>query len=371
MSAKKSTIRLSFESKDRALSLLKTLIRSRYFPEVLPNSAELSRLLRIPKTSLDYSLECYQSDGLIEPKPDKSGYVYRPHKNPPLGQVFFVVNRDILRGWYSLFQDWLIGVEDVLFEEGYETRVLTHFSSPLEKRDRLLATRKQGAMGFVLVSQVEKVVIESIVQAKIPSVTLGNFTIHQQDIGCVCSDNRSGVEKLISHLREEGHTRIAMYVNGLNFHDGFRERFAAYQHGLRQQGLEAWMELVFYELHSEVTARRAAEIFYGLTHRPSAIICGSDREAFELMAELRHLQIDVPAQVSVVGFDNNHYGRILEPPLTTVDICSIHMGRVAGNYLLNEMQEAQLPVKILLPTELILRSSTQSPTSCKTAPHPV
>jgi LacI family transcriptional regulator len=215
-------------------------------------------------------------------------------------------------------------------------------------------------MGLVLASRVEPAVIESVVKARIPSVVLGNSTINQQDLGCVCTDNRSGIEKLFRHLMTEGHTRIAMYVSGLNFHDGFRERFIAYQQSMRQNGLDAWMDLVFYEPHSEVTARRAAEIFYGLPTRPTAILCGSDREAFELIAELRHLPVEVPGQVSVVGFDNNHYGQILEPPITTIDIYSSQMGRVAGNYLLNEMQAPQLPVKILLPTELIVRSSTKS-----------
>jgi DNA-binding LacI/PurR family transcriptional regulator len=360
MPLKKDTVRLSFDSKDRALSLLKTLIRTRYFPDSLPGSAELSRLLRIPKTSIEYALECYVTDDLIGPKPNKAGFDYHPNTNHAAGEVLFVVNTDILRGWYSLFQDWLIGLEQVLFEEGYETRVLSDFTSPLDKIDRLFEARERGVMGMVLASRVENVVIESVVQAKIPSVILGNSTINQQEIGCVCTDNASGIDKMVHHLLTEGHNRIAMYVNGLNFHDGFRERFTAYQHCMRQHGQEAWMDLVFYEPHSEVTARRAAEIFYGLTTRPTAIICGSDREAFELVAELRHLHIEVPKQVSVVGFDNNHYGRILEPPITTIDIFSAQMGRVAGNYLLNEMQAAQLPVKILLPTELIIRSSTQS-----------
>jgi len=372
----KDTIRLSFDSKDRALSLLKTLIRTRYFPAGLPNSAELSRLLRIPRTSIDYALECYVSDALIKAKPGKSGYSYCPHATPTSGGVLFVVNTDILRGWYSLFQDWLIGLEQTLFEEGYETRVLSDFSSPLEKIDRIFEAREQGVMGLILASRVEPAVIESVVKARIPSVILGNSTINQQDLGCVCTDNRSGIEKLLRHLMAEGHSRIAMYVNGLSFHDGFRERFTAYQHGLRQNGMEALMDLVFYEPHTEVTARRAAEIFYGLPTRPTAILCSSDREAFELIAELKHLRIEVPKEVSVVGFDNNHYGQILDPPITTIDIYSSQMGRVAGNYLLNEMQAAQLPVKILLPTELILRSSTRSSTSppkgkTETAPTPV
>ncbi|NJK90619.1 MAG: LacI family transcriptional regulator [Blastochloris sp.] len=371
MTPKKTTARLSFDSKDRALALLRCLIRSRYFPHALPNSAELSRLLRIPRSSLDYALQCHISDALIEPNLQGSVHHYLPPANHAMGKILFVVNTDILRGWYSLFQDWLIGVEEVLHAEGYDTAVLSGFTSPRHKVEQILEAREHGCMGVVLASHTEPLVVEAVLKHQIPAILLGNATIHQQDIGCVCSDNEAGMHKLIDHLLQEHHRRIALYINGLNFHHGFQQRFSAYQHYLRQHGLEPCLDLVFYEAHHEMTARRAAELFYGMTHRPTAIICGSDREAFELVAELRHLKMEVPSQVSVVGFDNNHYGQILDPPITTIDIYSTQMGRVAANYLLNEMQAPQMPVKILLPTDLIPRASTRPLSSKKTTRSPL
>jgi LacI family transcriptional regulator len=357
MSPQKVTMRLSTDTKERALSLLRCLIRSHYFKPEIPSPAELSRLLRIPKTSIDFSLTCLVSDGLLK----KNGpSVFQPNPEPTqnLGEVLFVVNTDILRGWYSLFQDWYMGAEEVLHQEGYQVRLLSDFKSSSEKMEKILEARKNGVMGLLLASHTEPQVIEQIVQTSIPSVILGNSTISQEELTCICTDNRTGMSKVLDYLWELSHRRIAIYVNGLNFHDGFRERFQGYQHWMQQHGLEAQMDLVFYEPHTELISRRAAELFYGMSSKPSAIVCGSDREAFELIAELRHLGIDVPRQVSIVGFDNNHYGQVLDPPITTLDICSRQMGRVAANCLLNEMQASQLPVKILLPTELIVRAST-------------
>ncbi|MDZ4788220.1 MAG: substrate-binding domain-containing protein [Blastochloris sp.] len=355
---KKDTARLSFDSKERALSLLRTLIRSRYIAEVLPSAAELSRILRIPKTAIDYSLEELTKQRLIEARTGEIGYHYIQRANPPSGEVILVVNRDILRGWYSLILDWMIGVEETLFEEGYELRAYSGFHSAQEKMAKIAEARHHGCMGVVLPNHVEPQVIAQLVRDKIPAVTLGNATLNQEEIGCICSDNRAGMEKLLAHLFSENHKRIAMYVTGLNVHDGYRERFLTYQQVMRQHGQDTCLDMVFYDNHTERSARRAAEIYYGLTTKPTAIVCGSDREAFELVSELHHLKIEVPKHVSVVGFDNNHFGQMLEPPMTTIDIYSSQMGRVAANYLLNEMQTPQLPVKILLPTELIVRGST-------------
>ena len=128
---------------------------------------------------------------------------------------------------------------------------------------------------------------------------------------------------------------------------------------MRQNGLEPRLDLAFKEAHNEISARKAAEILYGLPTNPSVVICTCDSEAFELVAALKHLEVDVPRHISVTGFDNNHFGQILEPAMTTIDIFAVEMGRVAANYMLNEMQVRQMPVKILLPTQLIVRNSVK------------
>jgi DNA-binding LacI/PurR family transcriptional regulator len=170
-------------------------------------------------------------------------------------------------------------------------------------------------------------------------------------------NNRLGIEKIIRFLTSQNHTEIGYYTVGLEYHGGFRERYYAYQYSMNQRGLASRLEMAQSEAHSEISAKRAAEIFYGLSKRPSVVVCGSDREAYELATELKHLGIEVPHQVGVTGFDNNHYGQILEPAMTTIDISAVEMGRVAANYLLNEMQMRQMPIKIELPTELIARNS--------------
>ncbi len=357
---KKDTIKLSYGAKDRAASLLRSLTRARYFGDHLPAEPELSRRLRIPRSSLTLALHRLAAEGYLRPA-DNDTWFYPGwvHQNPA-GRIVFAINIDLLEGWHGIFQDWLIGFEHVMAEEGYETVLAESFKSVPDKLGILQAHREQGVMGMVLASYVEPEIRQFVVQTSTPAVILGNAVVHQEEIGAVCSDNRAGIEKVIDFLVLENHRKIGFYATGLSFHDGFRERYASYKNHMRELDLEPRTELTFNEPHTELSARKAAEIYISQTDKPTAVMCATDRDAFELTAALKHVGITVPKDVSVSGFDNSHYSGILEPPMTTVDIFGLDMGRVAANYLLNEMQAPQLPVRIQLPTGLVVRQSVKT-----------
>lgn len=367
-SSKKATVKLSFSDKDRAIALLRTLARLRYFGTSFPSEAELSRLLRIPRSSLTLGFANLEAEQLIHKSAAGLWQTRAWQDQKPLGQIGFVVNTDIIKGWYSLFQDWLMGFEHTMSDEGYETVLLSGFANFRDKIEKIALQRERGMMAVALASHAETELLDYIGNAAIPAVLLGNARIHHEGMGCVCTDNRIGMAKVVDHLVQNNHHDIAFYGTGLSFHEGCRERLAAYQSNMRQYGLEPRSEWVFHEPHHELSARRAAELYHTRNAKPTAFACATDREAFELVAELRHLKIEVPRDVSVVGFDNNHFAQMLEPAMTTVDIYAYEMGRVAANYLLNEMQAPQMPVKILLPADLVVRVSVSALKSAKNGP---
>jgi DNA-binding LacI/PurR family transcriptional regulator len=354
----RETIRLSFETRDRALAILRTLVRTRYFGGQIPSELELSRLLRLPKSSITLAMERLESDHYVAAAPRREFFSYGSRvQEAKSGSIAFVVNSDPLRGWYNLFADFLVGFESVMADENYAVSLATGFESPRQKIEAIGKLRAHGAMGVAFASYLERSVLRHVVEQQIPSVILGNATLYQEEIGCICSDNRTGMQKIIRHFLDQNHRSIAFYSCGLARHDGFRERYETYQHEMRTAGLEPVSTLAFSEQHNETMAAQAAEKLLALDDIPSAIACSCDREAFELVAALQHHGVRVPQQISVSGFDNNHYGHVIEPALTTVDIYSADMGRIAANYLLNEMQGPQLPVKLMVPTKLIQRNS--------------
>lgn len=359
-SHKKDTVKLSFDQKARALAVLKALIRSNYFGDHIPEDAALSRMLRIPRSSLLVAINTLTAQDIIRASASGDGWdVVRNAKVDTMGKVAFVVNTDALSGWQSLFQDWLIGFEEVMYQERYDVQMLYGFSSVGEKLQAITKFRADGGMGCVLASRTEPAVRKLVLESEIPALILGNATLHDEDLGTICSDNSAGIHKAVNFLIERNHRNISMYVTGLSVHHGYDERYNAYQRAMRQHHLAAHSELAFSEAHNDLTARRAADVVLRMKNRPTAIICASEREAYELVSELRHLEIKVPEDISIMGFNNNYFGTLLDPPMTTIDIYAANMGQIAANYLLNEMQAPQLPIKILTPTELIIRSSVR------------
>ncbi len=74
-----------------------------------------------------------------------------------------------------------------------------------------------------------------------------------------------------------------------------------------------------------------------LEQRPTAVVCGNDVLAMGALIECRALGIAVPAQVSIVGFDNLEFAAHLDPPLTTVDVPATEMGARAADFLVSRL----------------------------------
>ena len=359
--SRKDTVRLTFDSRDRALPIVRSLIRSRYFGAEIPPAQEISRLLHLPLPAIRLAMDFLVTSKLIQHNGSAQTYSYGSwFQEARLGQVGFILNPDLIRGWYSTFLEYFMGFEHAMAEENYEVTLASHFKSTAEKQQTLTSLRDHGAMGFAFASDLEPEILQFVSDQKIPAILLGNAVLRQEQIGCVCTDNRGGIRKVMEHLFAMEHQRIAFYGNNLLRHEGFSERYHSYQQEMRNAGFQPISSLIQMDAHNEFSARKAAETFSLLQQMPTAIVCATDRDAFELLSEFRRMGIVVPEQVSLVGFDNNHHSQVIDPAITSVEIYAEQMGRVAANYLLNEMIYPQLPVHIEVPTLLVPRHSVRS-----------
>ncbi|HEY3438443.1 MAG TPA: LacI family DNA-binding transcriptional regulator [Actinotalea sp.] len=174
----------------------------------------------------------------------------------------------------------------------------------------------------------------------------------------VVTDNPRGMRRAAEHLGELGHASIT-YVAGpeASWADGVRWR------ALREAGLEL-------ELHSrrvgpfEPTVdggrRAAAELMDNL---PTAVVAYNDLMAIGMMLAFAAVGVRVPADVSVIGFDNILPAELVSPGLTTVAAPLRSMGSTSVNNLLAIIRGAlhRSEAAFLLPTRLVVRASTAAP----------
>ena len=174
----------------------------------------------------------------------------------------------------------------------------------------------------------------------------------------VLIDNQGASQDAVEHLIGLGHKRIA-HISGpvpevMSIHrrDGYRKAMAA-------SGLaipDGYEPVGDYLLH---TGQRLCQELFELPQPPTAIFVANDEMAFGVIHQLRKLGLDVPGDVSVVGFDDLFLSEAFYPPLTTVSQPRTEIGRAAMTMLLDMLTGGPTPRKpAVLPTTLKIRGTT-------------
>ena len=103
----------------------------------------------------------------------------------------------------------------------------------------------------------------------------------------------------------------------------------------------------------------AARILLDLPTPPTAVLASNDVSALAVLEVARERNLQVPGDLSVVGFDDIPEAAHVHPPLTTMRQPLEEMGRVAASALLGIMHAPnRVPERLELPTELVIRGST-------------
>jgi DNA-binding LacI/PurR family transcriptional regulator len=191
-------------------------------------------------------------------------------------------------------------------------------------------------------------------------------------------DDRAGAAAAARHLVELGHRRIAIVTYGLVGDYGVfdelavdglanteRDRLLGWQQPLHDAGIKPTYIRLPHADSYELGVRATQQVVE-LTPRPTAVLCFSDAIARGLLAGLENAGVRVPADVSVVGFDDSPLAARTRPALTTVRQDVTAKGTAAARSLLTAIERAKSGKDgrvrhILLPTELVVRDSTARP----------
>jgi DNA-binding LacI/PurR family transcriptional regulator len=179
----------------------------------------------------------------------------------------------------------------------------------------------------------------------------------------VASDDLQGCRLAVEHLAALGHRRIALLEGRREPNPLLRE--AAFRQAMGDYGLAVVEDEVIYgEWNEAQTAQAITGLFQPGRDRPTALLCSAG-DAFAAVAirSLRRIGLQVPANVSVVGYSDLLLATCVDPPLTTIAQPFQQMGRSAVSHLLALVEgRAEAPreagVNILLPTRLVVREST-------------
>ncbi|HVO41506.1 MAG TPA: substrate-binding domain-containing protein, partial [Aggregatilineales bacterium] len=178
----------------------------------------------------------------------------------------------------------------------------------------------------------------------------------------VSVDDYGGARQAVSHLLDLGHRSIG-YLGAGNRPRSNRLRLEAYCETLTGAGIQVrdgWVKTAppDHRFHSEDVTDGTLLLPSLLDQGISAVFCYNDMIAVGALLACRELGILVPAQLSIVGFDDIELAQYVTPPLTTIYQPKMTLGQVAMEMLLDLMANRPVEDKVL-PTELVRRLSTE------------
>ncbi len=266
------------------------------------------------------------------------------------------------------FSSILSGIAEVMSEAGYS--VLINDTTPLAQDDHRFPefASKRHVDGLIVLDGLldQEALLDRGPPQTRPPVVFACEWCDRIDRPRVIIDNVAASRAAVDHLLSLGHTRIG-HVSGPPGNVLTTARLDGAKAAMAAKGLamdKVWIYPGDFSLESGV---RAAETWLAADNRPTAVFCSSDVMAIGFIGELMRRGVDVPAAVSVVGFDDLDMAAHFVPALTTVHQPRRDIGRAAARMLLKRMklppaerQEGPAPHEVM-PTELVVRESTQAP----------
>ncbi|MBX8467106.1 LacI family DNA-binding transcriptional regulator, partial [Deinococcus sp. RIT780] len=270
-----------------------------------------------------------------------------------------VIVTDILNPFHATLAK---GIQDAADRHGYVAFLFNSDEDPTKERRALDTLRGHLPQGLILVpTSGAREHLKAM--PDLPVVELDRVTGHP-DATTVTTDNAGGGAAATQHLIELGHTRIGMIVGQQDISTA-TQRHDAYRATLEAAGLTYDPALVLPGNHREDDGYRAAMRLLSLPpdRRPTALFVGNNEMTVGAVLAARALNLHIPEDLSIVGFDDSRWAQTMTPPLTVVAQPAYDLGVQACEQLLRLLSHAgeRTPARVQLPTTLIIRHSTGPP----------
>lgn len=221
--------------------------------------------------------------------------------------------------------------------------------------------QEQTIGGILLVGTADPAVLAAFSQ-HVPNLILVDNRDETGTFESVVSDGFGGACLATRYLMSLGHRRIGFLLPEEGVAT-FNDRLRGYRCALFESGHTPDPALVFGAASSDEEQREILTAFLARPERPTAVVAANDQNALHLMRACRDLGLRVPADLSIIGFDDAAGSDLAHPPLTTVRVDKEFMGRLAVRRLHARLHaeaaflHSQPSVRHEIPVTLVVRES--------------
>lgn len=247
-------------------------------------------------------------------------------------------------------------VATVAKEHGYSVIITTSDEDPdmeYAEAERMLRRHVDGLV--VIPTAFRQTQLTRALFGKTPVVVFDR-PVPDPALDVVLVQNTTGARRVVEHLIEHGHRRIAFMGLSRSLFT-INARFLGYRRALQDAGFK---EDTFFGCNSEEDTLRSLDKKMKVAKAPTAILTSNTLATRYVLSSIARLGLKIPTDLAFAGFDDFDMAEFTAPPLTVVRQPALEMGRVATSLLFDRIARGETPHtgnRIVLPVEIILRRS--------------
>lgn len=348
---------------------LKEQIQARQydFGDLLPSEREIGETYRVDRTTVRKALQLLVEEHLVEKRAGKGTVIIWKEapadsspaslKNQNAAIAFFLPksNHNSNRITQPFYSELFYTAQTECQKHGYSLIYAT--LDEHDDFDEIMGSNNFS--GILFISNVSHRHLDRTLELQIPAVLVNSY---YEKMPSLLSDNFTGAYQACRYLIDRGHRQIGV-INGISSYISNMERLQGCLAAMRESGLTLKNEYSLggssWEFEDGLTAMN--ELILKSKMLPTAMIAFNDRLALGAVQALSQAGLQVPQDVSIVGFDNSDQAKYSFPQITTVEIHVPLIAKAAISSLFQQIHEyAVYPVKILTPVQLIERDSVRT-----------
>jgi HD-GYP domain-containing protein (c-di-GMP phosphodiesterase class II)/DNA-binding LacI/PurR family transcriptional regulator len=251
--------------------------------------------------------------------------------------------------------------------EGYGSRLIFflggRIKSGLENEDRMKYVyqliSRESIDGLILVSNClmcDKSTIMAYLRMfqSLPMINIGHEIPGKNNI---IIDNSSGVRQIVRHLVEFHNAKKFAFVGGVESHPDAMERYQTFLRTLKELDIPFDPDLYYAGDFEQDSGSKAVRVLFNKCMNMDTIVAANDHMAIGVMETLQKMGKRIPEDIRVAGFDNIPDSSFCMPGLTTAGQPFAQLGRKAIESLIQLAEKKEIPERVVLPVDLIIRQS--------------
>ena len=274
-----------------------------------------------------------------------------------LGVIVPRINRDF-------FGNCIAGIEDLATKAGYSTIIYQTHDLKEKEEKGMLSMIESNVAGILISTGFDPAKLAGYKEAKrlgIPVIFFDRAT-KENNQNKVVVDDKLGAYEGVKHLLEQGYKRIVHFA-GPQHIKIYNDRKKGYLKALKKFNIPVDEKLIVEDSLNKEMGYEAILPFITGRKKADALFSASDYAALGAVIRIKEMGISIPDQMGIIGFSNEMFTSIIDPPMSTIDQHSKRIGGYAVQACLEAIKEDDPVFKniVLSPTLIIRESSLKKP----------